>query len=1066
MLRHDVTARFDFSAEPYFVIRAPAYPISGLNEWIAAADGAADEIERRSRLRSYLIDNFASSHSLREGLTLASPDAATALRAELDGEGRSEKQSRRLEQTLVKYFCRAHTRATPFGLFAGTAVGTFGPSTAMELGPVTEHRRVVRLDLSVLASMVERLSQRRDVRRASRYRVNSSLYLHAGRARYVERKGATHRDISYELAEVELTDALELVLTRCSHLGTWSELVALLCPEYGAVADIEEFLDDLIDAQVLVSELECPVTCDDALAIISNQLSSMEVDAGVVSALREIASTLDDLQRPGSLLTSGHLSRIQGDLACVGAGDFRENLLHVQLQLTPKAPLTLNERVHTEIEQAVSCLVRMSAHPRSTLFSAAEEELDAFRLAFQRRYDDAMVPLTTALDAENGIGFAGAWSASAVDRPPSTRAARGILVAWEGYLAERLMRMAPHRDDELELTSTDLEQLERDRGVEPYEFIQVFGRVESDSASAMDRGEFLVHIEQCAGPTESSLVARFAIGNDALTERLRETVRAVEVDEHRILAEVAHLPRNRAANVVARPRLSEYEIPYLARSEAPEARQITIRDLFLFIEAGRLVLWSQRLGKEVLPRLSSAHAALPKEQLPIYRFLYALHTQQRNCLLKWDWGNLAANGWLPRVRLGRAILALARWRISASTARQLQSATPQEQSALIASLRADLGIPRFVTIDARGQPLGLDLDNELARDMFVDELSAVDGSVLTELFPRPQSQTLVSPEGSHAFELVVPLRPKPRPSRPTKPRQSVRITHAPGGDWLTLKIYTGQVTADRILRDVLAPVVAELERSQSVARWFFLRYADPDFHLRIRFEGRRAALWAEVLPALHACIQPLIEEGSVFQTVVDSYRPELERYGGPQGMALAHDVFCADSRCVLDVLTRLPALGSTSDRILCATAGVNGYYDAFGEPGMPTLASSHVALERLASSVWRTREEAAAGKRECSATFRAARSAVEEVMATPTRGALAAAIEPIVRRGAQLSFIAKRMHDAMRAGQVSKDLTSLLLSYAHLHVNRMLRDYEQVAELRIYDSLVRHHESVAARARR
>lgn len=1056
--------RRSFSAEPYFLLRAPAFPISDLAAWISAADGITDEFERRRLLRSSLSKRFLNSAALLDALTVASPHTATALHSECRGEPRSEKERRRLEETLVKYFSRAHGRATPFGLFAGTNVGTFASSTTMSLARVDEHRRVVRLDFSVLGSIVDCLIKRRDVRRASRYRVNSSLYHCAGWVRYVEWRGDTRRDVHYELTGIQSTDALERLLSFAdSRLVAWQELVDVLRPEYDDLSEIEGFLDELIDAQVLVTELECPVTCDDALSVLVDQLSRMAIAPQTVEALRRIMKMLRELEEPGATITGKSLDSIRRELATVGTPDFPDNLLSAQLQLTPVAPLTLHDRVRGEIDCALEYLVAIGSDVPSW-FTSAEEELRAFREAFQRRYDDAMVPLATALDAENGIGFGGAWFKSAVERTSQARK-RSQSNSWEGHLAERLARLSPHEHGELVLTATDLEHLTRDFGSPPSEFIQAFVQLDAASPEAIDRGDFLIHVDQCCGPTEASLAARFAVGNPDLAERLRRTVADVESQDHRILAEIAHIPGSRAGNIVVRPRLSKYEIPYLARSEAPDADQITIRDLFLFVEADRLVLWSQRLGKEVLPRMSSAHATLANGQLPIYRFLYALHAQQRNCVLAWSWGTLQANAWLPRVRVGRVVLSLARWRISAATAKGLKSASRQAQAGLVASLRAEVGLPRYLSVDAVQQGLILDLDNELARDVFVDRLNTAHGSVVTEVFPYPESGGLVSSHGRHTFELVVPLRTDFRRPHSSAARETARVTHAPGGRWLTLKIYTGQVTADRILRDILAPAIAELEAKQLVKRWFFLRYADTDFHLRVRFEGHRDELWPEVLPAMHEQLQPLIDNGAVFQTVIDSYRPEFHRYGGPEVMEIAHEMFCADSRGALEVLTHLPDSASGPDRLLCAIVGVNGYYDAFAELGVPHMLATESALERLGSSLWDTELAATAGRRRNGQAFRQIRASIEELLSSPARGHLAGAIAPIARRDAALREQVGRLREASCAGKLTQRPVDLLLSYTHMHVNRILREYDRSTELRVYDALYRHYQSVFARKR-
>ena len=56
-----------------------------------------------------------------------------------------------------------------------------------------------------------------------------------------------------------------------------------------------------------------------------------------------------------------------------------------------------------------------------------------------------------------------------------------------------------------------------------------------------------------------------------------------------------------------------------------------------------------------------------------------------------------------------------------------------------------------------------------------------------------------------------------------------------GSNWLYFKIYTGYKTADFLLTDIIHPIVQNLQRQNLISHWFFIRYNDPDFHIRIRF---------------------------------------------------------------------------------------------------------------------------------------------------------------------------------------------------------------------------------------
>src|SRR5262249_42429974 len=87
--------------------------------------------------------------------------------------------------------------------------------------------------------------------------------------------------------------------------------------------------------------------------------------------------------------------------------------------------------------------------------------------------------------------------------------------------------------------------------------------------------------------------------------------------------------------------------------------------------------------------------------------------------------------------------------------------------------------------------------------------------------------------------------------------------------------------------------------------WFFVRYADPDTHLRVRFHGDPERLRSRVQPALERAVAPLLDDGRLWRVQLDTYEREVERYGGPEGVAIAERIFQADSEAVLGLLERL-----------------------------------------------------------------------------------------------------------------------------------------------------------------
>lgn len=86
--------------------------------------------------------------------------------------------------------------------------------------------------------------------------------------------------------------------------------------------------------------------------------------------------------------------------------------------------------------------------------------------------------------------------------------------------------------------------------------------------------------------------------------------------------------------------------------------------------------------------------------------------------------------------------------------------------------------------------------------------------------------------------------------------------------------------------------------------WFYIRYTDPDAHIRLRFRGSPDRLSGQLFGHVCDWARRLMSDGLCLKFVFDTYERELERYGGLAGMAAAETVFSADSRYAAAPITR------------------------------------------------------------------------------------------------------------------------------------------------------------------
>jgi thiopeptide-type bacteriocin biosynthesis protein len=335
------------------------------------------------------------------------------------------------------------------------------------------------------------------------------------------------------------------------------------------------------------------------------------------------------------------------------------------------------------------------------------------------------------------------------------------------------------------------------------------------------------------------------------------------------------------------------------------------------------------------------------------------------------------------------------------------------------------------------------------------------------MFPGPDALCVTGPEGHFVHELVVPFvqvapqRPEPGNAAPQATRSLVRRRFPPGSEWLYAKLYTGTGTADQVLSHLVGPLVRPSLASGAADAWFFIRYGDPDWHLRLRLHGEPRRLHAEVLPRLQAAAAPLLEAGQLWRLQLDTYEREVERYGGDRGVELAEQVFAADSEAALTIMGLLCGDAGLDLRWRLAMRGMDLLFDDLG-----------LTLEEKRSVARRAREgfsrefgidgnfRGRVGQR-----YRAERARLETLLdpgqAPPEP--LAAGLEALRRRSLQLAPVTAELRRLGQAGRLSATLADIALSYAHMHVNRLLRSAQRAQELVLYELLDRAYSARAGR---
>jgi hypothetical protein len=283
-----------------------------------------------------------------------------------------------------------------------------------------------------------------------------------------------------------------------------------------------------------------------------------------------------------------------------------------------------------------------------------------------------------------------------------------------------------------------------------------------------EKGKEWIVIQSVGGSSAANLLARFCYGDSDINDLANEiTQYESEKYADKILAEIVHLPESRTGNVLRRPSFRAFEIPYIGHSSLPVSNQINIEDLVLFMKNDRLILWSKKQGKEVIPTLTNAHDYSYKA-LPVYHFLCDMQFENCKSSITFYYDNLHDFfDYFPRVIIGNCIVSKAKWIFTKEKQPDFFKLLAKKQinyhknifnfSSNNLSLNKDDFLPQYVSLIDGDNILVLNLDNSTCIEMLVQSVKNKKQFMLEE-FLFPSSKVVTGKTGCHANQFIVGLK--------------------------------------------------------------------------------------------------------------------------------------------------------------------------------------------------------------------------------------------------------------------------------------------------------------------
>lgn len=974
------------------------------------------------------------------------------------------KALRKLHLSLYKYHSRAVSRCTPFGLFAGPGVGEWKNENCIVLDADLQQSlvRKTRPDMNVVCALAQELARQQYILPYLKFYPNSSLYKAGDYYRYVEYayKGNSRQ---HKLTRVEHSPYLEKILLQARAGLTHAELAGLITDNEITHEEAAMFIDDIIAAQLLVSQLEPVVTGPDYFDVLIAGLNDI-CALHPAPRLAEVCALLGEV-RSMIRSTDTHLFNAPGTYEAILVKlsallpELQEtNLLQTDLYKYARQA-DLSKDIRQNIVLAMKFLDRIMP-------PVVNGNLEEFRKRFSARYEDYEVPLLLALDAETGIGYP-PGKASGVnelaDDIVASHSAGESEIKW-GRLHTCLLTLITNAaacgEKILKLTEKDFDQVNFSGGKLPLTCAVMFKVLDAQSGK--------IALRSIGGSSAVNLVGRFSAGHPEI-EKLAGRIAAFEQEkmQDRIMAEIVHLPESRTGNILARARFRNYEIPYLAGSSVPDDFRVKVQDLYIKVREGKVILFDRRLNKEIIPRMGNAHN-YAVNSLPVYHFLCDLQSQYfQRPYLGFSWQVFAEQlAFLPRVEYKETVLCPARWRLSESDLMPLRNSklTDAQKRSLFAEIKKQHMLPDEFLLTESDNELLIDCRDDLSVDAFIDAVKNRSEAILEEYLFDPRTALIRDTEGNSFHNECIAVMYNDDESYAaalpaSAPQQEGSGLFCPGSEWLYYKIYCGPKTADDLLAGSILPLTQQLLAEKRIDRWFFIRYADPGAHLRLRLHTTHPNEYGPVAQRLSGMLQPLLEQNVISGVQAETYRRELDRYGS-NTIEDVEELFYHDSVFAVGLLDLLDA-GEETLRWQAALRSADELLSDFGVQ----LKDRHGLLEAMRAGFF---EEHGGGKElklQLDNKYRKLRGKIEEILPGKMQEEkeYLPVTDLLAGRSRMNKPVIKRLLQLEQEGRLQVPLRGLLTSLLHMNMNRLFMSRGRTNELVAYDLLSRHYKSMLAK---
>lgn len=975
-----------------------------------------------------LVELALSNEIIKESIYFANEKFMLEL---IQYDLKSEKKKRKIQHTLLKYLSRMTSKAAPFGLFSSISEVEFTNNIVEELKE-NEYSKQISVDLQWLNGIITKLEQDTSIFEHLELKFND-LNLKEGERRYFTYRSQYGQEDTFKksfmekngfLFSIKSSKLLDIIEHNSSRKILSEDLIKLIKSVYPdlELKDIVTYLKKLVEIEVLTTNLRPDLRSKNHLERILSFFEKRNLTSHTTYLnLREISNLIEqyrELNFPHekSIRFYDEIKKRMMEL------NNASNVIQVDLKSSNKK---ISSKVKTDLEKSMQ-IIKLFSVP---IYGASD--LSSYINAFIKKYgfynEVSLIDLLYSNDFGSPKNYnfpKGNIDGNLEINIEDNKKYKSILAL--------VQKSALQNKEEIFLDKKTIHNLNLEDDIQQSEFVESFDMLFSLVRDGEDN--YLTFNNEVITKNGGQLIGRFSYllsekVNDELV-KLNEFEKSLYGENYELAEITCQGLYGRSANISTSSKMRDFIIPIMNSNDNDDI-EVKLSSLNCYVNSkGSFVLLNKETNKIVKVKISSMLHGLFNYP-NIYRFLIAIEGQNKyhmSSIFPLIQKKLRLP-YLPRVRFKNLILHKRTWTIDLDILGVIKGDGHQEIINKVDLWRKEFHVPNIVEMKENDSTLIINLGNDLFKSLLIKEIMKKAEVTIVELDFGLNESYLSREKNVYKSEISVStlnLSSKIEEEKFLDESSNNSIVLPPGNEYIYYKIYIRPDYQNEFLYKYIYPFLSDLQKEGIVNDYFFIRYIDKYYHirLRIRFTQNNGHI---VFQRITDFMNLFVKSRLISNISINTYFPETHRYGGENLLPHIHNYFYADSKLVLELLKLMNTHHIKLETVIHHT--INEILDSFEIKGNYKIGFLERYLSLYGNS--RNRTTSKISFDDPSVNFKV-RKLVEIVSLNLST------LNEV--------FINNSFSDSRKEG--------IIFSIIHMHINRIMETIDRDRELQLVDSIL------------